>query len=94
MPFDGFAFDAVELLGTAAGVLTTFSAAPQLLTTYRSRDVRSFDLRFMLMLFTGLSLWGMYGLIIGSASIVVFNFIGCALWLPLILLKLREKAGS
>jgi len=56
MPFDGFSFDAVELLGTAAGLSTTFSAAPQLLTPYRNRDVRSFDLRFMLMLFSGLSL--------------------------------------
>ncbi len=88
------ALDGVELLGFAAGILTTFSAAPQLLTTYRSRDVKSFDLRFMLMLFAGLLLWGIYGLLIGSLSIIVFNFIGCALWLPLLWMKLRENAGS
>ena len=84
----------VELLGSAAGVLTTFSAAPQLLTTYRSRDVKSFDLRFMLMLFSGLFLWGIYGLLVGSVSIIVFNFMGCALWLPLVWMKLRETVGS
>ena len=84
----------VELLGSAAGVLTTFSAAPQLVTTYRTRNVKSFDLRFMLMLFTGLFLWGIYGLIIGAVSIIVFNFIGCALWLPLIWMKIKEAAGS
>jgi MtN3 and saliva related transmembrane protein len=87
-------FEWVELLGSVAGILTTFSAAPQLLTTYRTRDVRSFDLRFMLMLFTGLFLWGIYGLIIGAASIIVFNFIGCILWMPLVWMKVRERAGS
>jgi MtN3 and saliva related transmembrane protein len=81
----------VELLGAAAGILTTFSAAPQLLTSYRRRDVKSFDLRFMLMLFTGLSLWTVYGWVIGSISITLFNFIGCLLWLPLVLLKARER---
>ncbi len=84
----------VELLGSAAGVLTTFSAAPQLVTTYRTRDVKSFDLRFMLMLFAGLFLWGIYGLLVGAVSIIVFNFIGCALWLPLLWMKLRETAGT
>jgi MtN3 and saliva related transmembrane protein len=78
----------LEMLGTTAGVLTTFSAAPQLLTTYRTRDVSSFDLRFLLMLFFGLLLWGTYGVLIGSVSIAVFNFVGCALWLPIIGIKL------
>ena len=86
--------DWVELLGSLAGILTTFSAAPQLLTTYRTRNVESFDLRFMMMLFTGLFLWGVYGVIIGALSIIVFNFIGCLLWLPLVWLKLRKRLAD
>jgi len=79
----------VEALGTVAGLLTTFSASPQLLTTYRTRDVDSFDLRFLIMLFTGLCLWAVYGILIGSVPVTAFNSIGCLLWLPIIWMKIR-----
>ena len=80
----------MEILGSAAGLLTTFSALPQLITTYRTRDVASFDLKFLLMLFSGLFLWMVYGLWIGSFSISIFNGIGCLLWLPIIVMKIRN----
>lgn len=81
----------MEILGTVAGLLTTFSALPQLLTTYRTRDVQGLDLRFLAMLFAGLFLWMIYGLWIGSFSVAIFNAIGCMLWLPIIVMKIRSK---
>jgi MtN3 and saliva related transmembrane protein len=81
---------AVELLGHLAGVLTTFSASPQLVYSYRTRDVASFDLKFLLMLASGLFLWAVYGALIGSLPIVVFNLIGGALWLPIIGMKIKD----
>jgi MtN3 and saliva related transmembrane protein len=84
----------IESIGTAAGVLTTFSALPQLLTTYRTRDVQSFDLRFLLMLFAGLFLWAVYGVLIGAVPVIVFNGIGCLLWLPIIVLKIRSAVSA
>ena len=81
---------AVELIGHLAGVLTTFSASPQLWYSYRTRDVASFDLKFLLMLATGLFLWAVYGLLIGSLPIVVFNLIGGSLWLPIIGMKIKD----
>ena len=83
-----------ELIGHLAGVLTTFSASPQLIYSYRTRDVASFDLKFLLMLATGLFLWAVYGIVIGSLPIVVFNLIGGSLWLPIIVMKIKEvKSG-
>ena len=84
---------AVELVGHLAGVLTTFSASPQLWYSYRTRDVASFDLKFLLMLATGLFLWALYGVMIGSLPIVVFNLIGGSLWLPIIGMKIKEIRG-
>jgi MtN3 and saliva related transmembrane protein len=78
---------AVELIGHLAGVLTTFSASPQLVYSYRTRDVASFDLKFLLMLAAGLFLWAVYGVLISSLPIVVFNLIGGSLWLPIIAMK-------
>lgn len=81
----------MEVLGTTAGMLTTFSALPQLMTTYRTRNVESIDLKFLLMLFTGLFLWMVYGVWLGSFSIAVFNAVGCLLWLPIIWMKIRSQ---
>lgn len=81
---------AYELIGHAAGILTTFSASPQLVYSYRSRDVASFDLKFLLMLASGLFLWAVYGVAIGSFPVILFNLIGASLWLPIIGMKIRE----
>ena len=83
--------DWVDIIGTIAGVLTTFSAAPQLVTTYRTRNVRDLDLRFLLMLDAGLFLWALYGIAIMSLPIIVFNSIGCLLWLPIIWMKIANR---
>jgi MtN3 and saliva related transmembrane protein len=84
---------ASELIGHAAGVLTTFSASPQLYYSYRSGDVASFDLKFLLMLAAGLFLWAVYGIVIGSLPVIVFNLIGGSLWLPIIWMKVKEDYG-
>jgi uncharacterized protein with PQ loop repeat len=42
------------------------------------------------MLASGLLMWGLYGVIIGSVPIVLFNFVGVALWLPIIGMKIKE----
>lgn len=84
---------AIDLLGYSAGFLTTFSVSPQLIYSYRTGDVKSFKLKFLLMLAAGLFLWGVYGVVIGSPPIIFFNFFGCLLWLPIIWLKIKEKSG-
>jgi len=88
----------IDALGFFAGFLTTFSAFPQLLYSYRTKDVASIDLGFMLMLVSGLTTWGIYGIIIRALPIICFNFIGVVLWLPIVVMKLmdlrRRRAGG
>lgn len=84
----------VDTLGLLAGLLTTFSASPQLHYSYTTKDVKSIDLRFMLMLVSGLFLWGVYGIIIHSLPIIVFNFIGCLLWLPIVWMKIKDRGSA
>ncbi|RJQ75985.1 MAG: hypothetical protein C4519_15235 [Desulfobacteraceae bacterium] len=84
----------IDGLGIVAGVLTAFSAAPQLLTTYRTRDASGLDLRFLVMLDSGLFLWAVYGIIIGSFPLIVFNGIAGLLWLPIIWMKIADRRPS
>ncbi len=88
----------IDILGFVAGFLTTFSAFPQLYYSYTTKDVASIDLKFMLMLVSGLTTWGIYGIIIDSLPIICFNFLGVALWLPIVGMKIqdlrRKKEGG
>lgn len=79
----------IDLLGFFAGCLTTFSAWPQLHHSYKHKDVASLDLKFMLMLVFGLFSWFIYGIAIRSIPIICFNFLGFALWVPIIVMKLQ-----
>jgi len=80
----------MDILGYAAGFLTTFSAWPQLYHSYTTKDVKSIQLKFLIMLMSGLFLWGVYGILTGSLPIVIFNFMGFSLWLPVLWLKMKE----
>jgi MtN3 and saliva related transmembrane protein len=81
----------LELLGYLAGLLTTFSASPQLYYSYTTKDVKSLNLTFMSMLIAGLSLWAVYGIVIKSLPIIIFNAIGVMLWIPLYWMKIMSK---
>ncbi|MGD8229365.1 MAG: SemiSWEET family transporter [Desulfobacteraceae bacterium] len=80
-----------DILGYAAGFLTTFSAAPQLVHAYRVKDLRSIDMKFQLMLLSGLALWTLYGITIKSLPVIIFNLIGFSLWVPIFWMKIRER---
>ncbi len=84
----------LEILGYIAGALTTFSAYPQLRYSYKTKDVKSLNILFLSMLIAGLALWAVYGLFIGSTPVVVFNTAGTALWLPLYLMKIKDRGNS
>jgi MtN3 and saliva related transmembrane protein len=78
-----------EIVGFAAGTLTTLCWTPQAIKILRSRDARSISLITQVTFVIGCMLWLFYGVLIGSASIVLFNSVTVALNLLIIALKLR-----
>ncbi len=81
-----------ELVGFVAGTLTTLCWTPQAIKILRSRDARSISLITQITFVVGCTLWLIYGALIGSFSIVMFNAITIALNMLIILLKLRYDA--
>lgn len=80
----------VEMLGLAAGILTTAAFAPQVLKAWRTRRTRDLSLGMYLALAAGVALWLVYGLLIGSLSVVAANAVTLVLVLAVIALKLRH----
>jgi MtN3 and saliva related transmembrane protein len=81
---------ALEWLGVVAGVLTTAAFVPQVMKTWQTGSARDFSLPMLLMFCTGLVLWLAYGVLLGSAGLVVANGITLPLALYILSVKLRR----
>lgn len=80
---------AVELIGSAAAVITTLCWVPQALKVIRTRETRSLSLVMYLMLALGVTLWLAYGLLIVSWPLIVANAITMVLVAVILGMKLR-----
>ena len=63
----------IEYFGYFAGFLTVASFLPQVIRTWRSRQVRDLHLGMFVLLVTACSLWIIYGAIIGSWPVILTN---------------------
>ena len=83
--------DHVELLGFAAAFLTTIAFIPQVVQVWKSKSTDGLSLTTYLIFVTGVFLWFLYGLNIGSLSMIIANFI--TVILALIIITTQTKSG-
>lgn len=81
----------VEVVGLIAATLTTISFVPQVYKIWRTKSAESVSLTMFLLFFTGVVLWFVYGVYIGSLSMTIANTITGALSLIIIYYKLKLK---
>jgi MtN3 and saliva related transmembrane protein len=80
---------AIETIGYIAAALTTLSFAPQAWLTFRTRDVSGVSLGMHSAMVSGVALWLVYGLRIGSWPLVMANSVTLSLAGSILLMKLR-----
>ncbi len=80
---------AVELVGSLAAFFTTIAFVPQVIQTWKSKHARDLSLGMFSLFTTGVVLWLMYGLLIGSWPIIVANTITAMLARTILYFKLR-----
>lgn len=78
----------VQLIGFAAGSLTTLAYVPQVVRTWRTRSARDLSLGMLIALSAGVSLWLAYGIALGAWPIIIANSLTLVLSLVLIVFKL------
>lgn len=81
--------EGVTLLGLVAGTLTTVSVLPQVVKAWKTRHTKDVSLIMFLILFTGVALWFVYGLLIGDVPVVVANGITMVFVMTMIVFKIR-----
>jgi MtN3 and saliva related transmembrane protein len=86
----GYDMDGVTLIGLLAAAISTLGFAPQVIKIHRTRMTRDLSLGSYILLFAGLFLWLIYGLLLGALPIILGNAIACAMAAYIIYMKIRH----
>lgn len=80
-----------DIIGSLAAVLTTVSFMPQVLHTLRTKDVSGISLGMYSVFTVGVSLWLVYGILLGELPIIIANAITVALASTILGMKLKYR---
>lgn len=78
-----------DVIGGVAAVLTTIAFLPQVIKSWRSGSTRDVSLGMFLILNTGIVLWLIYGLALGSLPLILANGVTLFLTGTILVLKIR-----
>ena len=81
----------VELIGFAAAFLTTIAFIPQVIQVWKSKAAEGLSLTTYIIFIIGVFLWFLYGLSIGSLSMIIANFITVLLASVIIYFIIKSK---
>jgi len=81
----------VEIIGFVAALLTTYAFVPQVVKVWKSKSSKGVSVSMYLVLLLGVFLWGVYGYLIDSMSIMIANTVTGLLQLMILILILRIK---
>ena len=79
-----------EIVGLSAAFLTTSAFIPQVYKIYKEKNADGISLTMYIILFTGVILWFIYGILIGILSIIIANGVTALLQLSIIIFKLKN----
>jgi MtN3 and saliva related transmembrane protein len=81
----------VPALGTVAGILSTASFVPQVVKAWREGDTHAISKRMYLVTVSAFTMWTIYGYLLGSWPLIVFNLLSLGLSSSILFLKLRNQ---
>lgn len=81
----------VDYIGSVAAICTTIAFLPQVIQSYKTRDLSGISLPMYSIFTTGVALWLVYGLMKSDWPIMIANAITLALSSMILILKAMEK---
>lgn len=83
--------DAINVLGTAAGTLTTLAFIPQVIQTWRSKSAKDISYGMFALFSIGVFLWLIYGIALNAPPIIIANSVTLVLAVTILIFKVRYK---
>lgn len=83
--------NAAEVLGLAAGTITSITFLPQVIRIWKTRSVKDLSLAMVLLLVAGTVCWLTYGLLKHDAAIIYTNVMVLIMSLVIFYFKIKYK---
>jgi MtN3 and saliva related transmembrane protein len=83
--------DFQQIIGIAAGTITTLSFLPQVIQTARTRSARDLSLGMICFFIVGIILWFVYGIMACAWPIILANLVTLVLALVLLIFIIRYR---
>ena len=87
-------FSSADLVGSAAGTLTTVAFIPQVAKAWKTGSVEDLSLWMLLAFTTGVGLWTVYGVVTDAMPLIITNGLTFVLAMTLLVLKLRSSKSE
>lgn len=81
----------IQIVGLAAGSLTTAAFLPQVIKTWKSRSAKDLSLGMFSLFCLGVVLWLAYGIMVMDIPVIAANLLTLMLASTLLFFKLRFK---
>ena len=78
-------------LGLVAGAITTAAGIPQVVRAYRTRHTRDISIWQPVLLNIGMTLWLIYGLLLGDMPLIIANAFSIVCYSALMIMKFRYR---
>jgi len=82
---------AAHIIGYLAGFITTVSFVPQVIKVYQTKHTKDLSLVMLVLFCSGVSLWTVYGIVLGQVPIIIPNAVVLVLASYILVMKLKHK---
>lgn len=83
-----------EIIGFIAAILTTSSFLPQLIKVWKTKSSKGVSILMYFVMLSGVILWGVYGYLIGSKSVLIANIVAGLLQIVILILIFKNKKNE
>ena len=80
-----------EIIGFIAAILTTSSFLPQLIKVWKTKSSKGVSSLMYFVMLSGVTLWGVYGYLIESKSVLIANIVAGLLQIVILILIFKNK---
>ncbi|WP_220464011.1 SemiSWEET transporter [Adhaeribacter radiodurans] len=81
----------IQILGLVAGACTSLAAVPQLVKTWKTKEVGDVSTKMFLLYVVGMSLWLTYGIIKSDLPIIITNAIALSFHGMMLYFKMKYR---
>lgn len=79
-----------EIIGIIAATLTTLCFVPQVIQVLKTRDTKGISLAMYITFVLGVSMWCVYGILIGKWPVIIANIVTFCLASIILYIKIKE----